>query len=476
MMNKLKKFLDSHEFLWFILTFVLFAVFYTIFNFGILKTSYLHAEDGGRFLNEYFKYGLKSFLIPNGGYLCTISRIFIVISVQLASIFNNVNLIGNGIEVCSILFTSIIFSYFSSKEFENIIPSRFLRIIISLFSISFFCDYVGAACNGVGIHWLCGFLSFIVGINLLNDKLPSKWIIPMLFICILSSVSSLIIAFGIIYCIFNKLKSQPKVNIFKRFSKKEYFLFISILLLALVQIYFIMFGTSVVSESDSNMGIIGLLKTIKNSGKFTLAAFVLPFGVDLVNKLFAIGLLKYVEFALLIVVTYISIKNAKQKYLCYALLSIFTLSFMVFYKHCGSSSSEYYVTLIKDQYTFYKIMPNLIMLILYGILIDKIKVEPKYYVIVFVIICFIIANNYKNKDPFMDLSRNQYIDKISKYVDFSSSKYVSVPCEPYNWNWEIYLPVNDKYCEAKKCVERKNILIDVFECDEDNKCKVAKYK
>ncbi len=472
-MKKLKEKLDAKESRWFILTTLLFIGVFIVLEPKILTASYLHAEDGGRFLNEYFKYGLSSFAILNGGYLCTISRLFVFLGVTLAKITKNLNLIGLTINYSTIIFTSIIFAYFSSNEFASIIKNRFYRILVSLLCLIFLYDFVGVVYNGVGIHWVCGFLAFIVGLNLLNNKLPSKLGLVLVLISIISSVSSLILAFPIIYYLFKKIDFQHFAKTFKNISKKEYLVFGLIAFFGLLQVFMMLFSkTTVVANSIT---IKEIFKSIYYSLKLTFASFVLPISLDLIESLYNMKILKYVAFGLFVVMLILTIKNDHlKKYFIYSLLCVFVLYFMVFYKHNPLNYSAYYGAIIKSHHSFYKMLPCLIMVILYGIILSHIKFSKKYNIIVALVFLFIAMVCYTNKDPELDLSHNKYLDDINKYVDFQSHKYAKLPCEPYRWNWYVFVPVKEEYCQNNKCYD--DIEINVFSCDRHNVCQVEVLK
>ena len=201
---KASKVLNNNWFL-LIMTFFLFIVLLVILNPEIIKVPYIFAEDGWVFAKEYFIYGLGSFKLTYGGYFDTLSRIFAFIAVNFAKLTNSAVVLANTFKWLSILFSAFVATYFTSSSFENIIKSRGKRVIISALVIILISNFAWLLYNGVAIHWWCGLLIFLVSLNLLHDKMPSYVILPLVLISIISSASSLILGFALMYYTLEKI-------------------------------------------------------------------------------------------------------------------------------------------------------------------------------------------------------------------------------------------------------------------------------
>ena len=173
----LRGLLQNNYFMMFLM-FVICLVTMTFLNINIIKRPYLFAEDGKIFLNQYMEFGFSSLFKTYGGYFNLMSRLFAVISVSLAKIFNSVYVLANSQKTLSMLFSAFVCCYFVSDTFEEIIKSRKIRMLIAFIGLILISNFSWLLYNGVSIHWWCGVLLFLVSLNILNNKLPSYKIMP----------------------------------------------------------------------------------------------------------------------------------------------------------------------------------------------------------------------------------------------------------------------------------------------------------
>ena len=150
------------------------------------------------------------------------SRVFAMIATLCASKTNSVIVLANITECLSIAFAAFVAAYFTSDSFNGIVKTRFKRFLISLLVIIFMSNFAWLLYNGVAIHWWCGLLVFLVSLNLLNKKTPSFLTLPFILISIISSPSSLVIAFAMIYYVIKRIDvKHPIKTIFSNIEKKN---------------------------------------------------------------------------------------------------------------------------------------------------------------------------------------------------------------------------------------------------------------
>ncbi len=446
----MKKKLKINNNLYNIFLFILFMVTIIMLHPEILKVAYLHAEDGTVFVNDYLKYGLKSFVMTQGGYFCTVSRIFALISVIIGKMFNSITIVANTINILSIIYIASIFTYFCSNEFDNLIKSRYYRILISIIVIILGSNFYGMLYNGVGIHWWSGVLIFIVCLNLLNGKLPSLKMLPLILTSIVSSASTMILAFSMLYYLINRIDIKNIKKSIKLISKKDMFIYISMGLFLIIQAYGILFKGS--STSNSSLDLNHLLKLIYYSGLEMFQSILFILGVDFYKQIVSLGLGFHISAMMWLIIYFILHKEKKSQYFYVIALSIFFTYFMIYFKN-NDVIGQFNWLSHDDVASFYNMLPAvmgvfIVMITLYYHFKNiKLFINP----ILFMFICLALIYS-KNIDK-IDTNENVNLTNIEPYVDFSSDKYATVSITPYSI-WYVYVPVKKSYCKENLCVKK----------------------
>lgn len=447
--SKIKKIINNDYFK-FLLCIIIFYVFIVALNPGILEVSYLHAEDGRDFFGAWVTDGVRSLLFTQGGYLCLVSRIIGGIAFLVFNLSNSIYIIGDTIEIMSTIFSAIVFAWFCSKEFDFLIKERYKRIVISIILILLFSNYYSVLYNAVGIHWVCGYVSFLAGLKIFNNQLPSFKSLPIILISIISSASSMILGFSLIYYVVKNIKITDIVGSLKKHTIYEYIKFCLIGLFMCVQAYFILFVGGNTSAEVSN----SIFSIITYSVEMLLSIPVCVFGPQFLITITKLGLNVYLGSSIWIFVILVAIRKNKLKYIILFSFDIFFLYFMTFYKN--TDLVQTYQNLTEWAISFYNALPSMIFMMLVLISFDEpnLKNTLNYnigLVLILSILFYILAKNiYKP-----DLNKNAHFDEISSSVNIKSKYYTLVEITPYN-GWAVKIPVNKKYCEVNACDERNN--------------------
>lgn len=428
--------------------FIFFYIFIIALHPDVLKVSYLHAEDGRDFFGGWVTDGIKSLFFTQGGYLCLVSRIIGGFAFFAFKCTNSIYIIGDTIEVLSTAFTALVFSWFCSKEFEFLIKKRYKRIILSILLIVLFSNYYSVLYNAVGIHWICGFVSFLASIKLLNNELPSYKSLPLILISIVSSASSMILGFALIYYLFKNIKINDFISSLKKHSIHDYIKFILIGLFMCVQAYFILFVGNNTDAEVSN----SLKDILFYSINMLLSIPLSILGPNFIITVSNLGLNVYLGSAVWIVTVILVVKAGKTKSFILFVIDIFFLYFMTFYKN--TDLVQTYQNLTEWAISFYNALPSMIYMILLMLVIDETKIKHTFdyaigFTAIFVILFYILFS--KSYNP--DFTKNNYLDDASKYTKVKSENYALIYITPYN-GWSVKVPVNEKYCEVNVCEKR----------------------
>ena len=448
--NKYIKKILSNKYLKFILCVIFFYAFIILLHPDVLKVSYLHAEDGKHFFGAWVSDGFKSLFFTQGGYLCFVSRIIGGLTFLLFNITNSVYIIGNTIETLSTLFTATVFAWFCSEEFDFFIKKRYKRIFYSVILITLFSVHYSVLYNAVGIHWICGFVTFLASIKLLNNQLPCYKFLPLILVSIVSSASSMILGFALLYYLLKNVNIKDIKGSLKKHSKHDYIKFVLMGLFMCVQAYFILF------VGEKTVG--GISNSLTDILFYTLNMFLsLPlsiFGPIAFNIISELGLNVYLGSTLWIILIIFVMKTGKTKMLLLCAIDIFFLYFMTLYKNTDLLTT--YQGLISFTISFYNSLPSMIYLMMVILVFDEFKIKKSFdYAVCFIAIFLIVFYMYKNNSYQPDFNKNANFDKISKFVESKSRYYTNVEITPYN-GWCVKIPVNKKYCEENVC-EKRNV-------------------
>ncbi len=443
------KHLINNNYFWLIVMFLINFGIMIAFNPKILSSYYLFAEDGEVFINGFLNKGLSSLFITYGGYFNFLSRIFAAISVTFARIFNSVAVLTMSQKLLSMIFSSFVCTYFVSDTFKSIIKSRTKRIAISLVSLVLISNFAWLFYNGVSIHWWCGILIFLISLNILNGELPSYKILPILLISILSSPSGLIIAFALGYYLLKKIdfKKSLKHN-FEKYSKSEIIKILLLILALAVQSYAILFLTDVNTIVKPQLTIDRIGNLLYYSYLLSISSVNFLFGSLGYLRLANVGLNTIFGILLWISILYFAERNGKLKYFLFGLGSIFFLYFMINYKN--DDFVTYYQEMISTSYQiWYHALPAIIAFFTFCICItsnsDFKTPVVQYAILLFVLISTITCVNHP------ELNTAKQLEKVSKYVDYSSKQYAYIKISPDFLNWYVTVPVKKEYCEVNDC-------------------------
>ena len=367
----IKRFLNNKYFKFFCF-FLLFYVFIIALHPDVLKVSYLHAEDGRDFFGSWVTDGTKSLFFTQGGYLCLVSRIIGGVAFLTFNYTNSIYIIGDTIEALSTVFTALVFSWFCSEEFGFLIKKRYKRVLFSLLLILLFSNYYSVLYNAVGIHWICGFVSFLASIKLLNNELPSYKSLPLILISIVSSASSMILGFALIYYLFKNIKIHDFISSLKKHSIHDYIKFILIGLFMCVQAYFILFVGNNTDAEVSN----SLKDILFYSINMLLSIPLSILGPNFIITVSNLRLNVYLGSVVWIVTVILVVKTGKTKSFILFVIDIFFLYFMTFYKN--TDLVQTYQNLTEWAISFYNALPSMIYMILLMLVIDEIKIKHTF--------------------------------------------------------------------------------------------------
>lgn len=445
--NKFSNYIENiKEWKWILISYLVCLLIYISISVQILYQPYIFAEDGKIFFQEALNNGISSIFNTYGGYISVIPRIIALIAVSLGKCFNSFYIVTAVMKFLSILLAIFCINYFNSNEFKWIIKSRSIRLFFSLISILILTFQSNMSYNVTYTHWWAGVFTLLVGLKILDGKMPSIPIILVLVLAILTSPSALLIGIPLMYYIILNIASIIKKKKNDKTYKINRYDIIKIAIIGvaiLLQAYAIFFKSKDIDSITS--------PDISINHIFILMGNIIKcFFADFTNFL-TLGISENLprEIDILIGITiwgfifYINIKNKNIKLFAFLTVEMFALIFMSMYK------SESLYELPYFWMNWYNSIPMFCVgLILFKTLYDEYFICKKIYLRIIIIsvcmiyfICFYINTNKP------DYSFCQEVYKIEPYVDFKSTEMKKIPI---SGGFYPSIPVNmDKY-ENKK--------------------------
>lgn len=426
---------------WSIITFLILTIILILLNKDIIFKAYLHAEDGW-FLNDAMDKGIGSLFMKNGGYFIVLSRISSIIAVLFGRMFSSIIVSANILKFISIIICAFSINYLNTKEFEWLIKNKYVRLLLSVSLMTVMTNFAWMAYNCVAIHWWGGTLIFLISLNLINNRLPSYWIIPFAILCILSSASVMPLGLAIVYYLYKQInfKKSVKENL-KSFKKEQIYKLLLLFLPLVIQALSILTNNSNINSTVSSLSFTYIIQLISKIFGIILVNPVYIFGVSTFKILYNLNLIKVVSMILWCVILYLSLKIKKTKDLICAVIYIFAIYFMISFKFPNALSFDW-------SESYYYSLPVFIICFEFFVLLFKNFKKNNIY-LYFLILIFFCYTNYENRYP-IDFVANDSLQKIDKYVDFESNKYINVEISP-NHEWQIKVPINDEFCEEYGC-------------------------
>ena len=419
------------------------------------RANYLFAEDAGVFINDYLHEGFN-ILKPFGGYLVVVARLIAIFVVSIGKLFNDFNVLAFTMKGCNILFSTLVLYYFTTDRFDFLIKNRKHRVLLMSMLLVAACQYVDIIFCTIGTHWWGGLLVFFAALELLHNQLPSKWVILPLVLCILSSPSGLLMAFGVLGFIINYLLAKKdrkqKINFWP-----IAFIILVVLVLAL-QAYFILFRSDVDSISKG-LSVKHLAESIWYACQSAMGVTTQIFGVNVSSSLMTSGIGVAVGGVLWLVLAYFAMKNKKMKYVILSFVSILFLYVMVFYKVDHGGVSSYYDMIVGPaKHIWYHFMPSIIAIILSAIIFMD-KITEKHFSYLCLVCVFLALLFIGGRSP-IETKINTDLNLANEYLDFSSDTHAVVNVAPYAetyWYTYVHVPVKPEYCDLKgvKCESYK---------------------
>lgn len=417
----------------------------------ILKTTYIFAEDSKIFINQAERFGIGSFLHPFAGYLTTMSRLFAYIAILVGKTFNNFLLVGEMLEILSMVFIGIIGGYFSSNEFKHIIKSPWLRLTVFAIVVIMMADFSVTMYGGVGIHWWCCILVILSSLQLINNKLPNWAIIPIIVISILSSASCIILFFSILYYIWINMdkKISPK-TFFKNIQKSDLIKLLILSAATILQAVVILLNKQ---NGDSSVGLGYYRMLFDHLIEVTLASPFFVLGNKVFHSLTSSGFGIPLGGAIWVAMFYLAYRKKLTKYCVFSFVYIISLYLMILYKEPSIENLNVnYDNLINNWYwIFYNAIPSFIVIFLFIQILHKYTIPNKKFVPLFFATLFLLACTYYQNLHKLDLSVNEDLIIVNEHLDFSSNQYVKVKNTPYQQDWYLMIPVKSSYCEERQC-------------------------
>lgn len=417
---------------WTSITFVILIILMLAVSPKIIFEPWIMVEDGTVFLNQQFRNGLMAIFNPYGGYCILLSRLSAFVSAHLGKITNSIVVTVMTLKWITIIFDVLVVNYINDESNEWISKNKITRLIFSILVMYLMGNFQFFFYNTTSAHWFCGLFCFLVGINIITRKeLPKLYLMPLIFISILSSPSGLTIGFAILYYFICMLDWKKIISgTYKNLGLKNLFKLFIIGIALLLQILFILLNGS--SNSNEHFSLLG---SILKSLLLTLQTPIYMFGVNIALKFNDI-IISSAFGAIMIVITFIVLyKNKKSKIFWYAFGTIFCLYFMTLYKN---SNLNYYITLYQEKYWLYNALPATICSFILYLAINEIVVTKKIkhiWILYIIVFCFLCQHLYIYSYEFTDNIWN-----IEDNVDFNSDTYEPIPIFP-GGEWYLNVPV-----------------------------------
>lgn len=423
---------------WMVITYILLLISMMAVSYRMIYEPWIMVEDGKIFLNQQFQYGINAILNPYGGYLILISRLTAFISAHLGALTNSIIVSTMSMKWITVLFEIMIINYLNDDDFSWITSNRCLRLFFSLIILFMMGNFQFFFYNTTSSHWFCGLLCFIIGLNMLRGKMPKNYIMIFLLISILSSASSLLIGFAMIYYLFSNIdRKSIIIGTYKKIGKENFIKYLLMGVCLIIQAIFILrFSSS--SSYQSSFGISTFFSTIVNSFILMLQTPLYALGVDVASHFNDIVVSSFIGILLFLTIGVILYKTKYLKLLCFSLISIAFLYFCVLYKN---NDLQYYLYLFDNKYWLYNALPATMASFMFLLSLNEIFSIMKLkglIVVYFIIFVFICQHLY-----FYSFEFTNQLWEIENKVDFSSSTYKKVEIFPGGEKWYLNVPVND---------------------------------
>lgn len=437
---------------WLVICFFLNLVVLVLLNKEIIYEPYIHGEDGAVFVADSLKYGIGSLKIPFGGYLYVMPRLFSLIGLFFGKSFGSVLVLANVMKILSTLFMAFVPTYFCSDSFSNLIKSRKARLVSSMLVIINIAAFINILYNSVSTHWWSGILALLCSFQFFNKKAPSYAILPFLLLSIVSSASSMVVGFSVVYYIISKINFKHIIESFKNnFTKHDYIKLSLIVLFLAMQAYTILFVSGVTDES-SFVGSFSLVSLIDSTVRLVLNAGNYIFGIDITFRLYPNGMNYIIGSIVWIILLIVAIRTKKVKLFFAVLLEITALYVICTYKRVSAFGDGYQLLIGEYRGRLWYNVPTSSLMIILGLILlyNLLKSFKKFntiFNIMFYTIIIILGIRYGKCVGKPDFTKCDNLRMIEKYVDFNSRKYAIITTS----DWYVPVPVNDEYCKKNEC-------------------------
>lgn len=439
--NKFSNYIENmEEWKWLLISYLVCLLIYISISVQILYQPYIFAEDGKIFFQEALNDGIKSVFNTYGGYISLVPRIISLIAVFLGKFCNSFYVVTAVMKFLSILFAVFCINYFNSKKFKWLIKSRSIRLFFSLISILILTFQNNMSYNATYTHWWGGVFTLLVGLKILDGRMPSIPIILVLVLSILTSPSALLIGIPLMYYIILNIASIIKKKKNNKTDKINGYDVIKIVVIGsaiLLQAYAIFFKSKDIDSITSpDISINHMFILMGNIIKCVFTDFTnfltlgfsknLPREIDILIGIMIWGF-----------IFYRNIKNKNTKLFIFLTFEMFALIFMSMYK------SEDLYELPYFWMNWYNSIPMFCVgLIFFKTLYDENFIYKKIYfkiITIFVCMVYFICFYINANKPDYKFCHEVY--EIEPYVDFKSTEMKEIPI---SGGFYPYIPVNFK--------------------------------
>lgn len=418
---------------WLMVSFIILLVFMMGVSVPMIYEPWIMVEDGNIFLNQQFSNGIGAFFNFYGGYCNFVSRLSALLAAHLGKFTNSIIVTVMAIKWITVFYEVFAINYFNDNCFRWLAKSRLLRLFYAIILMYMMGNFQFLFYNTTSVHWFCGLLCFLVGINLFKGKLPKGYILPFLLTGILSSPSTLALGFALVYYFVKKIDFKSLiVGTFKNIGGINFVKMFLIAVCLLLQILAILSG-----DGTGNFAGSSLLRCLYQVILLTLQVPIYFLGVEVALKFGDIYFSTALGIVLLLLLAVVFYRSKRLYLFIYGLLTIFCLYFMILFKN---SSDDYYLYLYNSKYWFYHALPGTIVVffellsIEYLFKLRKWRYRKLLYFVIFVFVCqHLYSYSYEYTNLLWDIE-----DK----VDFESKEYVTVPIFPDAGKWHLKVPVD----------------------------------
>lgn len=412
---------------WCIFCLIINLFIIVLLNYKIITTPFIHAEDGKIFIRQFLEFGWGSLFTSFGGHLYVLTRIIIGISVTIGKLFNSTVVLGHMENYLCIFLSGVIVTYLCSDCFSAFIKSRYMRLLLSILLIINLDGFMFLFYNAVSFHWWTGVLSILVAIQLINNKMPSYKMMPLILLSIISSASSMILGFAVLYYFIKNIDFKHIIkSLFKDMNRNNLIKLCLLIIFLSIQSYAILF-ISGVTETSTVAGKTSYFLLFVNSVKLFLSSPCLLFGHQFNLALYRIGVdINIVVGSIIwLIIAYNASIHKKTKYFCASTLAIIVMYMIVLYKRL-TFNDGYSILYECDGAIWYNcIQSTIILLLVFNILYEKL-IQNKVLIPFFCFFIILLGGLYYDNIIHTDFSKSPLLYEIDEYVDYSSDKYVEV--------------------------------------------------